>query len=104
MTPPQPRHHDTAPNADTDDRSDTDAQSTDCTTAAGNPVDARLNELLRSISRWNALFVGALTVVLAQEVAARLPLGDTATALALFPVSLALLYALLTAAAHLEGR
>ena len=104
MTPPRHRHHDPAPHADTDARSGTDAEPTDCTTAASNPVDARLNELLRSISRRNALLVGALTVVLAREVAARLPLGDTATALALFPVSLALLSVLLTAAARLEGR
>jgi len=103
MTRTHARPHDPAANADADDRSDTDAPETDCTTAS-NPVDARLNDRLKSVSRWNALFVGALTVVLAQKIAAMLPLGNTASALALFPVSLALLYVLLTAAAHLEGR
>jgi len=104
MTPHSPQHHGAAPNADADDRSSTDTQATDCTTAATNPVDARLNERLRSVSRWSALFVGALTVALAEAVAGLLPLGDTATVLALFPVSLALLYGLLTAAARLEDR
>ena len=104
MTPHSPRHHDPAPSANADDRSGPDASPSNCTPTASNPVDARLNELLGSVSRWSALFVGALTVVLAQEIAALLPVGDTATALALFPVSLALLYVLLTAAAHLERR
>jgi hypothetical protein len=100
MTPPE---HDTTPSAN--DRSRSPPSADECSSAgASNPLDARLNERLRSVSRWSALFVGALTVVLAQEVATRLPLGDTATSLALFPVSLALLYGLLTAASHLERR
>ena len=103
MTPPRPRHHDPAPDARAS--AGADEPTTDCATAAArNPVDARIDELLGSVSRWSALFVGALTVVLAEEVAALLPLGDTATALALFPVSLALLYVLLTVAARLERR
>jgi len=100
MSPQRPRHHDTTPTAD--DRSGADAPRTDC--PATNPVDARLNELLGRVSRLHALFVGALTVVLAEEIAAVLPLGDAATALARFPVSLALLYVLLTVAARFAGR
>jgi hypothetical protein len=98
-----PRRHDATSSAN--DGSGAPPSADECSSAgASNPIDARLNQRLAAVSRWSALFVGALTVVLAQEVATRLPLGDTATSLALFPVSLALLYVLLTAAAHLERR
>lgn len=76
----------------------------ECTTHAGNPIDAGLAERLKSVSRWSALFVGALTVVLAEEVAELLPLGDTASVASLFPLSLVLMYVLLIGAGALERR
>lgn len=69
---------------------------------ASNPIDARIQGRLASVSRMTALIVGAVTVVLANLVAESLPLGNTASALALFPVTLALLYVLLTVATVLE--
>jgi hypothetical protein len=75
---------------------------TECRTDARNPIDARLTELLESVSRWSALFVGALTVVLAEFVVEAIPLGNTASSLSLFPVSLVIIYGLLRGAAALE--
>lgn len=102
MPTQHPRQHDTAER--TGDSRGTDATRTDCPNRVGNPVDARLNERLNAVSRWHALLVGALTVVLADEVTALLPLGDTASVVALFPVTLAVLYGLLTLVAGLEDR
>ncbi|MDH5021484.1 hypothetical protein [Halobacterium rubrum] len=100
MTPQHPRQHDTEKR--TADDPGADSTTTDCAGGAGNPVDARLKERLDAVSRWHALLVGALTVVLANEVTELLPLGDTASVLALFPVTLAVLYGLLTLVARLE--
>jgi hypothetical protein len=78
--------------------------TTECTTEERrtNPIDARLNALLDSVSKWTALFVGALTVVLANEAAELLPLSDTQQALAMLPVALVTMYVLLALAARLE--
>jgi hypothetical protein len=75
---------------------------TECTTRSRNPVDARMADRLESVSRWSALFVGGLSVVLVERVVRALPLGDTASALAAFPVALAVMYVLLSLAARLE--
>lgn len=69
-----------------------------------NFVDARIGRLLASVSKWSALFVGALTVVLATELAERLPVGDTAQAVALFPLTLLTTYVLLWVANRYERR
>ncbi|MFC3478573.1 hypothetical protein [Halobacterium litoreum] len=69
-----------------------------------NPIDARIGSLMSDVSSWSALFVGALAVALSHEVAEALPLSEFHRALALFPVTLALLYGLLWLAVALEGR
>lgn len=80
--------------------------TTECTTEnrRTNPIDARLDARLESVSRWSALFVGALTVVLSNEVAGALPVSNTLQALALLPIALATMYVLLALAARLERR
>ena len=78
--------------------------TTECTTEERrtNPVDARLNAQIEAVSKWSALFVGALTIVLSHEIAEVLPLSETHQALALLPVTLVTMYVLLWAAARLE--
>lgn len=77
----------------------------ECTAGrGGNPVDRRINALLGSVSRWSALIVGALTVVLSNGIAEALPVANFYRALALFPIALATMYALLALAARLERR
>jgi hypothetical protein len=68
-----------------------------------NPIDARINALLRSVSSLSALFVGALTVTLASEIAEYLALAEFYESLAVLPITIALMYVLLTLAARLEG-
>jgi len=58
----------------------------------------------RSMAASPALYVGAVTVVVANEVVEWLPLSDTAAALALFPIALALLYGQLLVVAALGHR
>ena len=102
MTPQQPRKHDPAGNAT--DSPSIDTAVADCPTDASNPVDARLTERLNAVSRWHALLIGAFTVVLATEATALLPLGAGASVLMLFPVTLTVMYGLLTLFARLESR
>ncbi|MFB6073079.1 MAG: hypothetical protein ABEJ88_08930 [Halobacterium sp.] len=71
---------------------------------ASNPIDARIQPLMAEVSSWGALFVGALAVVLSHEVAEALPLSEFHRTLALFPVTLALLYGLLWTTVFLERR
>lgn len=80
--------------------------TTECTTddRQQNPIDARLNGLVRSVSQWTALFVGAITVVLSLEVSEALPVSQFYQAVALLPITLAVMYVLLALAARLEGR
>ncbi|WP_232701095.1 hypothetical protein [Halobacterium wangiae] len=80
--------------------------TTECTPSdrQQNPIDARLDRLMDSVSAWSALFVGATSVVLSREIAERLPFGDFYQALALLPVTLAVVYVLLVLAVRLEGR
>lgn len=66
--------------------------------------DRRLASMVRSLSGMTALFVGALTVVLAEAVAEALPLPEFYRALALFPVTLAVLSALVALAARYGGQ
>jgi hypothetical protein len=100
MTPRHAQRHDATESA-VDDPS-TDSAVADCADSTSNPLDARLNERLAAVSRWQALLVGAVTVVLAEEVTEFLPLGDTASVLALFPVTLAVMYGLLTVVGRLN--
>ena len=51
----------------------------------------------------SALFVGALTVVLSREVIELLPVSEFYQSLALLPITIALMYVLLSLAARLEG-
>ncbi|WP_459193316.1 hypothetical protein [Halosimplex sp. J119] len=50
------------------------------------------------------LYIGAITVVAANEIAALLPLSNFHTALSLFPIALVLLYGQLTLLALLRRR
>ena len=68
-----------------------------------NPIDAQLNALVQSVSSWGALFVGALTVVLSEQIMELLPLSQFYRALALLPITVALMYVLLSLAVRLEG-
>jgi len=79
--------------------------TTECTTddRQQNPIDARINRLVESVSTWSALIVGALAVVISNEIAESLPLSQFHQALALLPVTLAVLYVLLALAVRLEG-
>jgi len=63
-------------------------------------VDARINGWAHQITGWQGLFVGAVTIALGQKVAAWLPLSDFYSTLALFPITLALLYVQLFVAAR----
>ena len=69
-----------------------------------NPIDARLDMLVEGVSSWSALFVGALTVVIANEIGAVLPFGSFYRALALLPITIAVMSVLLWLAVRLEGR
>ena len=63
-------------------------------------VDARINGWANRISGWQGLFVGAITIAVGHKVAAWLPLSDFYSTLALFPITLALLYVQLFVAAR----
>lgn len=58
----------------------------------------------KSMTASPLLYIGAVTVVVGLEVAELLPLSDTLTALAVFPIALALLYGQLTLLALLRRR
>jgi hypothetical protein len=72
-------------------------------TGIGNPlraVDARINGWAHQISGWQGLFIGAITVAVGQTLVGWLPLSDFYSTLALFPITLALLYVQLFVAAR----
>lgn len=69
-----------------------------------NPTDARFDALVAGVASWSALFVGALTVVIANEIAAALPFDPFYRALALLPITLTVMYGLLWLAIRLERR
>ncbi|EMA45318.1 hypothetical protein [Halococcus saccharolyticus] len=84
----------------------TPIMTAECTAegARTNPIDTRLDALVEGVSSWSALFVGVLTVVLANEIAAVLPFGSFYRALALLPITIAVMYVLLVLAVRLERR
>lgn len=62
--------------------------------------DSQMNRWACAISGWEGIFIGALTVVFAEEFVELVPLSDVYATLALFPTTLALLYILLFVAAR----
>jgi hypothetical protein len=62
--------------------------------------DARINGWAHQLSGWQGLFIGAITIAVGQNVAEWLPLSDLYSTLALFPITLALLYVQLFVAAR----
>ena len=65
--------------------------------------DCRVNAWAGAISGWEGIFVGATTILVAEIVTDALPLPEFSRALALFPVTLLVLYGLLFLAARYRG-
>lgn len=77
------------------------------TTANGNGNELTARSLIESARTMTAsplLYVGAVTVVGAHEFVEWVPLSEPTETLALFPITLLLLYAQLTALAYYERK
>lgn len=66
-------------------------------------LDARINGWARQITGFQGLFIGAITVAVGHTIAEWLPLSEVYSTLALFPITLALLYVQLFVAARVAG-